>query len=202
MGIVSRPLCFTILTTNVSHRHRDLSWNEFYHEDMGSRSPGRTGPKPDVTYAFPIIDIPTVAPDDQHDLQVRGFSLEVLSHLCRHNHKVAPTKGLRRYTNGKTANIKPYHQNCFPWAIVEVKPDEAIRSVETFCYCQAANASATAHAMREELMEYLDKDTEEQEALVIFSFTCIGPDVKFWLTYRETVSAHPGDTSLVYIAHT
>jgi hypothetical protein len=56
--------------------------------------------------------------------------------------------------------------------------------------------------MREELMEYLDKDTEEQEALVIFSFTCIGPDVKFWLTYRETVSAHPGNTSLVYIAHT
>jgi hypothetical protein len=193
----------SILMINTSYRHCDLSWNEFAQVDLCSGFPKRTGPRPDVTYAFPIIDMSTVAPAHRLDSQVRGFSKEVISRLYSRNIslKFAPTTGLRQYTKKNITKLRTSHLNCFPWAVVEVKPDEVVKSVESFCYCQAANASAEAHAMREKLMEYIGEDTEEHDALVIFSFTCIGPDIKFWLTYREPVSANPRKMSLVQIAH-
>ena len=92
---------------------------------------------------------------------------------------------------------------CFPWAIVEVKknkekimPGAAYtkhnrkiarknEASEQFCYCQAANASASALTMREELTVVANDPSELRDALVIFSFTCIGPSVKLWVTYRR-----------------
>ena len=77
---------------------------------------------------------------------------------------------------------------CFPWAVVEVKSAAVDVSTERMCYCQAANASAAALSLREKLLLASKKNEPNPEALVIFSFTCVGTHVKLWLTYRPTVS--------------
>lgn len=83
---------------------------------------------------------------------------------------------------------------CFPWAVVEVKSAIVDGDPERMCYCQAANASAAALSLREKLLLASKKNEPNPEALVIFSFTCVGTHVKLWLTYRRPVSCQ-GHTS-------
>jgi hypothetical protein len=78
---------------------------------------------------------------------------------------------------------------CFPWAIVEVKHGTGRGDKAKFCYCQAANGSAEALIMREKLAAKVDSPSTD--ALVIFSFTCVGPSVRLWLTFRQPVSTTP-----------
>ena len=52
-----------------------------------------------------------------------------------------------------------------------VKTSPVKSDAEEFCYCQAANASAKALTMREMLAAQIVNPS--QDALVIFSFTCI-----------------------------
>jgi hypothetical protein len=87
----------------------------------------------------------------------------------------------------------------FPWAIVEVKPTEWKVKSKMFCYCQAANASAAALTLREKLQRASQRDDPNPDALVIFSFTCIGPVVKLWFTYKVKVGAQlpPGQEVLL-----
>ena len=159
----------------------------------------RTGPKPDFTYAFPIFDTTTKMTAKHFlDSQVENFSLLVLKSLRKdtgHDLKSAPTTGLQRWTSNKSSDLGAADLICFPWAIVEVKTSKRTTksgakldsSREMFCYCQAANASAAALTMREKLAsQYSDPS---HEALVIFAFTCVGPTVKLWITYRSSVSA-------------
>ena len=47
-------------------------------------------------------------------------------------------------------------------------------------------ASAQALIMREDLAKRAHGPS--RQALVIFSFTCVGPNVRLWLTYRSLVS--------------
>lgn len=76
---------------------------------------------------------------------------------------------------------------CFPWAIVETKKSRPGADSEVKCYCQAANASAQALVMREELVKKAKEKTNPLEACVIFAYTCIGPSIKLWMTSRDIV---------------
>lgn len=124
------------------------------------------------------------------DVQVRGFSLDVLGEL-RNNEQVnlrsTPTTPLRRYLATKRNVLGATDMMCFPWAVVETKKSTPGISGETKCYCQAANASAQALVMREELAKKAKERSKTLEACVIFAYTCIGPSIKLWMTYRDVV---------------
>jgi hypothetical protein len=195
--------------SNPALRHHDLQWNEFptqgnENQTQNQKIHRRTGPKPDLTFAFPILDAED-AKKYRHNVQVDAFSVQVLSELRDLNGanlRSAPTTSLRRYRrNKKFQDLGAADLTCFPWAIVEVKKYEAgkKRNHEKFCYCQAANASAEALVLREEL-ESKAKDTGHNH--VIFSFTFVGPNAKLWVTYRDKeianlngASSHPVDNS-------
>lgn len=166
-----------------------------------------TGPKPDFTYAFPIID--TTKKENLSylcDSRVESFSLKVLGELRIKNKvhlKSAPTTTLHKLARGEYVSPRATDLICFPWAIVEVKKNKENlmsgaeyikqnrrfasqnRASEEFCYCQAANASAAALTLRENLTAVAKDPSELRDALVIFSFTCVGPTVKLWVTYRR-----------------
>jgi len=187
-----------------------VHWNEFQkQEEMNPKITKLTGPKPDLTYAFPVIDTNKVAAKFRFDEQVENFSLSVLNEL-RTNTRVklvsAPTTKLKQWRPKKNSELNAPDLMCFPWAIVEAKMNKTykeqgvgtakyqqkakIKMSENFCYCQAANASAKALILREELASKSKDHSTSKDALVIFAFTCIGPTVKLWVTYRQSVSLY------------
>jgi hypothetical protein len=122
---------------------------------------------------------------------VQSFSLGVLKDLRMHHSLQlcsAPTTRLWKYNEKKRHTLRDAHLICFPWAVVEVKKLGDGGAVETFCYCQAANASAAALALREQLAQKSGAATKLHDALVIFAFTFVGPSIKLWVTYRAPVS--------------
>jgi hypothetical protein len=150
----------------------------------------RTGPKPDLTYAFPIFQSSEIPVEHKLDPHVRNFTLSILTELRNRstdNVISSPRTSLQRWKPRKQESLGAADLTCFPWAIVEVKTSPSKSDAEEFCYCQAANASAKALTMREKLAACFVHPS--QEALVIFSFTCIGPSVRLWVTYRAAVSA-------------
>ncbi|KAH7384636.1 hypothetical protein BKA66DRAFT_569879 [Pyrenochaeta sp. MPI-SDFR-AT-0127] len=175
---------------------KDLLWNEFSEsEARNPEIPNRTAPKPDFTYAFPIIDttIKTAA-KYLSDPRVENFSLPVLHALRRKEGNLlsAPTTGLQQWAPKGRSKLDAAHMICFPWAIVEVKRNKKMTQCGTrfknsgavFCYCQAANASAAALTLREQLASQSNDSSPINEALAIFALTCVGPSVKLWITYR------------------
>jgi hypothetical protein len=128
------------------------------------------------------------------DPLVENFTLSVLSKLRRRSTESiisSPKTSLRKWNPTKPKALGAADLICFPWAIIEVKttPWKETPRKETpqqFCYCQAANASAQALVMREKLAAQVDEPSVD--ALVIFAFTCIGPTVRLWVTYRSLVS--------------
>lgn len=196
MGDVSCTLpCWRPNQADVLCRYRDVTWNEFTKgHTSASSTPARTGPRPDVTYAFPIIDTTTIQiAERRHDPQAKGFSLEVLGAL-RTNEQVklrsTLTTPLQRYSATKRNHFGATDMMCFPWAVVETKKSKPGKSKEMKCYCQAANASAQALLMREELAQKAKERSNTLEACVIFAYTCIGPSIKLWMTYRDSVRSH------------
>ena len=176
---------------------------------MNTKITQLTGPKPDLTYAFPVIDTNKVAAKFRFDEQVENFSLSVLSEL-RTNTEVklvsAPTTKLKTWGPKKSSTLGAADLICFPWAIIEAKMNKidtkqgagsakdqqkTKTASENFCYCQAANASAKALILREKLVVKSKDRPISKKGLVIFAFTCIGPTVKLWATYRNSVSFAP-----------
>jgi hypothetical protein len=150
----------------------------------------RTGPKPDLTYSFPIIN-PVFKMSSSHrfDPKVENFTLPVLSELRKASGGSlisSPTSTLLNWNPKKPELVGAADLTCFPWAVIEVKTSKWKRDRAEFCYCQAANASAEALIMREKLAERVNGPSND--ALVIFSFTCVGPSVRLWLTFRHPVS--------------
>ncbi|KAF2623082.1 hypothetical protein BU25DRAFT_350842 [Macroventuria anomochaeta] len=188
--------------------HEDVLWNEFprwARLDPEIQRP--TQPKPDLTYAFKIIETAAeLYPKYKHDPYVESFSLPWLSEL-RNRKKgsviSSPTTKLHQVAKNKRVTLDAKHLMCFPWAIVEVKHgterpvtnDGHMRQNKSngsqhekrkqFCYCQAANASAAGLTLREDLAVTAKDNSRLHDALVMFSFTCVGPTVKLWITYRE-----------------
>jgi hypothetical protein len=182
---------------DVQNRHQNLHWNDFRKwKNTNPLDPTLTGPKPDLTYAFPIIDA-TSAPASYSKYsscpQIRAFSLQTLRELRCNGHielSSAPTTPIRRSDKPKFSAFGAEHLICYPWAVVEAKRSkpEVAAGDETFCYCQAANASASALFLREQLVYKAGDTSPGHEALVIFAFTCVGPNVKVWVTFRNSVS--------------
>ncbi|KAF1845079.1 uncharacterized protein K460DRAFT_365983 [Cucurbitaria berberidis CBS 394.84] len=165
----------------------DMLWTEFPSlEPQLSQVKGRTQPKPDLTYSFPILS-PAITSlrGFERDEFMQCFSLESLSRLNRNGVLCAPTTGLRRWSHSpEGTKLDTSDLSCFPWAVIEMKKqaDVSEASVER-CYCQAANAAAAALEFQAQLFEK-DSDLRFSELPPVIAFTCIGPLVKVWLMYR------------------
>lgn len=196
----------TILTRTC--RHEDVLWSEFpqwVQSDLDVQRP--TQPKPDLTYGFKIIEAATeLYSNYKHDHYVESFSLPWLSEL-RNRKKgsviSSPTTKLHQAAKNQRVTLSAKDLMCFPWAIVEIKhgierpitsdghmtqnksSESKHEKRKQFCYCQAANASAAGLILREELAMVAEDKLRLHDALVMFSFTCVGPTVKLWITYRE-----------------
>jgi hypothetical protein len=168
-------------------REGNCEWTEFFTFDShGSNLAPRTRPKPDLTYAFPITtSLFQNLAKYERDEYTRCLSLHSLETLSKRGIVCTPTTGLRKWTNShKSMSLGTKDLACFPWAVVEFKrqaqgSQEA--SIER-CYCQAANASAAALALRSQMFTG-DLDDALSTLAPIISFTCVGPIVKIWLTY-------------------
>ena len=72
---------------------------------------------------------------------------------------------------------------CFPWAVVEVKPNK--EETKEFCYCQAANASSFALQLYEDLV-YEATGHRDDTIPIVIAFTTVGPEYRVWLTHSST----------------
>jgi hypothetical protein len=175
-----------ISETNNSFRQENFQWNEF--QDWQESIPHfkrRTDPKPDLTYGFPIISSPKGLPRGfVKEEYIQSFFLSVLGKLCSNGVHSATTTGLRRWTETKDdVKLKAPDLLCYPWAIVEMKHSQVSPAEVEKCYCQAANASAAALSLQEQLFAPAF-GTIPKTLSPIIAFTCIGPRIKVWLTYR------------------
>ncbi|KAI7087573.1 hypothetical protein KC356_g4052 [Hortaea werneckii] len=185
---------------------RDFKWNENLLEDTNSTHRQLTGPKPDVTYAFPIFE--SLCYGFSHHECGASFSLSTL-HQLRKDPSIqlvsTPTTGLSRVTQTLEGLIRkaPYGLSdsdlmCFPWAVVEFKHARVNRSEMNKCYLQAANSSATALRMLGALFRKAAGSVPEDLPPVI-AFTCIGPAVQVWLTYRAGPTRENGDKMRIHM---
>lgn len=174
------------LKTNNTLRQGNFKWTAF--QDWQELIPGltkRTIPTPDLTYGFPIISSWEGLPKGfVRDDYIQSFSLDVLAKLRSHKVYSTTTKGLKSGARTrKAAALKAHDLLCFPWAVVEMKYSSISQDKVEYCYCQAANASAAALRLQEQLFEHAYGDSPKNLPPII-AFTCIGPCIKVWLTYR------------------
>ncbi|KAI6843343.1 hypothetical protein KC332_g3577 [Hortaea werneckii] len=162
---------------------RDAQWVEA--DTFYDRKHLKT-PTPDLTYAFPILNSPFTGFAAQETLGTI-FSLDVLRDLRNDaNIKLisSPTCGLKNDDNGSPkSDLNKTNLMCFPWAIVEIKHPRVNKTDIEYCYCQAANDSAIALRMLGALFR---KATGCLPADLppIVAITCIGPELRVWLTYN------------------
>jgi len=96
--------------------------------------------------------------------------------------------GLRRWTTTKKDDdLRAHDVLCYPWAIVEMKHFRVSPAEVNNCYCQAANASSAALSLQEHLLVRAYGAIPKTLSPII-AFTCIGPRIKVWLTYRWETS--------------
>ncbi|KAH7075071.1 hypothetical protein FB567DRAFT_536111 [Paraphoma chrysanthemicola] len=161
----------------------NCSWTEFDNfEPCGPDLHPRTLPKPDLAYAFPMVNrMFDNLKGAERDEFSRCFSLEAIQMLAAKGTISTVTTGLRNSTRpNKKPILSTADRACFPWAIVEVKkqvPASQCTPVER-CYCQAANAAAAAIALRAQLFRNAYSTMPP-----VIAFTCCGPDVRVWLMY-------------------
>lgn len=179
------------LAANIFYRARDVRWCEAdSFEEAFSGGKDLKDPKPDLTYAFPISSAPVTGFAAQEILGTT-FSLHVLQELRKDYHVKlisAPTTGLK---NRKVSSSRKCLNNsdlmCFPWAVVEIKHPRAEKSKIEECYCQAANGSAIALRMLGALFQKATGSVPTDLAPII-AITCIGPELRVWLTYNARAS--------------
>lgn len=172
-------------TANIFYRARDVRWNE-----AGSFEEGSSGgkdlkdPKPDLTYAFPILSSPCTDFAAQETLGTT-FSLDVLQKLRKDDHLIsAPTTGLKNRSYGSSRKgLNKSDLMCFPWAVVENKQPRVEKSEVEKCYCQAANGSAIALRMLGRLFRKAT-GCVPADLPPIIAITCVGPELRVWLTYN------------------
>lgn len=142
-----------------------------------------------------------------------SLSLPVLRELRTRKIISTPTKALDNWMKGKDTIPTGKDLMYFPWAIVEIKrgieepTDDSFlnrkkaRAHEKwtqYCYRQAANASAAAVSLREQLIEQERDRSDVRDAQTMFSLTCVGSTAKLWITYRkQPVSLRPSSRSIL-----
>ena len=173
-------------------REGDCLWTEFpnLEGDISNLEP-RTSPKPDITYAFPIITSSSGKPRGlERDGLVQCLSAGSLGTLRKKNIICSQTLGLRNWVTSKEP-LESKDAACFPWAIAEFKraDGESRPSQAKRCYEQAANASAAALEFSANLYSKII-DENFSNIPPIISFTCVGPIVRVWLTYYTRPENH------------
>ncbi|KAF2818062.1 hypothetical protein CC86DRAFT_461261 [Ophiobolus disseminans] len=177
----------------------NCTWMEFPNlHPRDTNLARRTRPKPDLTYAFPILK---TFSNDLHGFErddfTKSFSATSLGTLTQRGIICAPTTGLRNWMKTRDhTSLRSADLSCFPWAVVEFKRESRPRlSLEERCYCQAANASAAAFDLR---MQLLTKDFDDAGSTVppVIAFTCVGHIVKVWLTYSEAAEPRHHNTQV------
>lgn len=181
-------------------REEDLLWanSKISFQRCENFTPGirkRTGPKPDLTYGFKAGENGSKLREFEKMPYFQNFSFEVLGKLLARDPPIQSTvtTGLSRWGSMGSGTRPLYHGSkhsrrlmtpdylCFPWAVVEVKHAQAQMPDEEFCQCQLANSTACAYEMQENLVASVSDSLPVDP---IIGFTCIGPRVKLWLTYR------------------
>ncbi|KAF2260333.1 hypothetical protein CC78DRAFT_620289 [Lojkania enalia] len=168
----------------------NVSWtasNEsFKHANFNPSVRQRSGPRPDLTYGFQAHEITTADLGFRAMPLFRSLYFGVLQRLYTRQDPILSTVTMELSTwkpiSATDKELPEAHKLCFPWAIVEVNHAQDWVSEEEYCYCQLANATACAYNMQEKLIQAVD-----DSGLVdpIIGFTCIGPEVRLWLTFRD-----------------
>ena len=173
---------------------QDTHWDDCYpkYENVNSKINRLTGPKPDIFYGYPVYrpneDFSSGSPP-QYWLD--RFSYKYLREVCEEfsDLRATPTKGLKGKNSG--GDVGEHHLVCYPWAVVEVKHGQVDNSDTTFCYRQAANATAAALVIQESLWKVSHNSLGRRipsDLPPIVAFTCIGPKVRVWLTFKDRKS--------------
>ncbi|PGH09626.1 hypothetical protein AJ80_07655 [Polytolypa hystricis UAMH7299] len=162
---------------------RDVTWDEIPHD--GNRNPTK-GPSPDFTYGFPILKDSKHGPSGFRDAKpVVSFSLDILGDLYSKGLASSPLGGVGKWANDRTTPIRQNQLLCFPWAVVELHPEEVPQeSTEQFSYCQAANGALVALKLYEDLYKRAIGHDGSIHPVVVF--TCIGSEVRLWLAYSDS----------------
>jgi hypothetical protein len=79
--------------------------------------------------------------------------------------------------------IKEKHLVCFPSTVIELKHHDVSQAEEEKCYCQAANAAATALAMLDRLSLYSIPKGSFGEIRPVVAFTFIGYKSRVWMAF-------------------
>jgi len=131
----------------------------------------------------------------------QNFTVQILDQLCDHGLISSPTSAFRKVMSKRNnqpdyqtsreqgmvapKSIAEHQRICFPWAIVEVKPDDAKRRLTDKCYRQAANAASVSLCLFEKLAKYADVQYEAQHIPPIVAFTFVGPEVRLWIAFSD-----------------
>lgn len=144
----------------------------------------RSMPKPDITYGFTARDLQNYRGNFAGYHEIRHLSFSDFEKLQLSNPSLHPTVtgGFSRWKKSQRKSITLLSPDylSFPWAVVEAKHGQVSASFEEFCSCQLANATAVAYDLREKLLG------AGHNVPPIIGFSCVGPKVKLWLTYRGT----------------
>jgi hypothetical protein len=115
----------------------------------------------------------------------QNFTVEILGQLLFEGLIPSPTSCFRtevtnRIRGGNWRALAEHKRICFPWAIIELKP-EAKRAHQ--CYRQAANAASIALCMFERLAKFADVQVEAQHIPPVITLTFVGQVVRLWIAY-------------------
>ena len=141
-----------------------------------------TGPKPDLTYGFPIYKSIDDLPKALIAMDIaRNFLADTIRRFNDPPWELKVSLTTKIYQED-SAELRNPDLMCFPWAVVEVKRRSKDEGVKDFCYQQAANASATALDIMTDLFK-TSHGLVPDDLPPIIAFTCIGPELRLWLTF-------------------
>jgi len=175
-------LCFRYSRT----REENQQWKcpkKFQCPSLGEGSAKLIDPKPDLTFGFKA-----------QESQTTRFSIDNLGKLQDQKPAIYSTltPKLLKYFQGKPIKLMNSDTLCFPWAVVEAKHAQVYEKDAEYSYCQLANATACAFKLRENLVKSVH-DTNIIDPII--GFTCVGPVVRLWLTYRNIDDIVSGSVS-------
>ena len=116
---------------------------------------------------------------------MKNFSKKTLGDLRRLDGLISsPLTGLHHWAVDSKFLLSQSHLFCFPWAVVELKPDKVPQNEVEFCYCQAANTTSQALQLYGKLCKRAGGYDSRVPPVV--AFTCVGAKVRVWLAYSCT----------------
>jgi hypothetical protein len=181
-------------------REENVLWSEVKNtfqseENFDPKINALTGPKPDLSYGFKANLRHKIKGGFSGMHYFQNLTFDVLGELRAKTPHIQSTvtsklsdwhewqANRKNKANGKYYSGKLFTQDflCFPWAVVEAKHAQSTMSAEEYCQCQLANATACAYDFQERLVRSVSDVCPVDP---IIGFTCIGPRVKLWLTFR------------------